>query len=71
MGFSNKFAKLMGHKNGFPQVVSDTQAYKQFGNAVSPLVVESIGAGIVAVLEQRKARLAKKPRKSIKTVNKK
>ncbi len=36
-------ARLMGFPDEFPIVVSDTQAYKQFGNAVSPPVVEAIG----------------------------
>lgn len=36
-------ARLMGFPDELPIVVSDTQAYKQFGNAVCPLVVEAIG----------------------------
>ncbi|CAN5406673.1 DNA (cytosine-5-)-methyltransferase [soil metagenome] len=36
------FPKELGHK--IP--VSDTQAYRQFGNAVCPLVVESIGRAV-------------------------
>ena len=47
MGFQYKYAELFGHEDGFPQVVSDTQAYRQFGNAVVPLVVEAIGTQIV------------------------
>ena len=43
MGFDEKYARLFGHDSGFPQVVSDTQAYRQFGNAVVPHVVEAIG----------------------------
>ena len=41
---------------GFPetllnrQAVSDTQAYKQFGNAVVPKVIESIGKEIIKIL---------------------
>jgi hypothetical protein len=39
---------------GFPDdraiVVSDTQAYRQFGNAVVPSVVEAIGRRIARVL---------------------
>jgi len=42
MGFQRRYASLFGHKSGFPIVVSDTQAYKQFGNAVVPLVVEAV-----------------------------
>ena len=47
MGFDNKYSKLFGHENGFPQVVSDTQAYRQFGNAVVPHVVEAVGEKVV------------------------
>jgi len=45
-----------GRLMGFPaqlvdrQVVSDTQAYKQFGNAVVPAVIEAVARQIVAVL---------------------
>jgi DNA (cytosine-5)-methyltransferase 1 len=43
MGFSKRYAQMLGFRNGeFPQVVSDVQAYKQFGNSVCPLVVEAI-----------------------------
>jgi DNA (cytosine-5)-methyltransferase 1 len=31
-------------------VVSDTQAYRQFGNAVVPKVVEAVGRQVLAVL---------------------
>jgi DNA (cytosine-5)-methyltransferase 1 len=64
MGFNKKLAKFMGHPNGFPQVCSDMQSYKQFGNAVSPLVVAEVGKEILKVLELRKARLASKSGKS-------
>ena len=47
MGFTYDYAELFGHKHGFPQVVSDTQAYKQFGNSVVPKVVEAIASGIL------------------------
>jgi DNA (cytosine-5)-methyltransferase 1 len=50
MGFDTSYSKLFKHKNGFPQVVSDTQAYKQFGNSVVPKVVESIGKKILEIL---------------------
>ena len=52
MGFDKKYSKLFGHEDGFPQVVSDTQAYKQFGNSVVPKVVESVGKNILGVLEK-------------------
>jgi len=47
MGFQDRYAELFGHTEGFPQVVSDTQAYRQFGNAVVPPVVEAVGAQIL------------------------
>jgi DNA (cytosine-5)-methyltransferase 1 len=43
-------AKLMGFPEHLPIVVSDTQAYKQFGNAVVPKVVEAIGQEIMTIL---------------------
>ena len=64
MGFNSRLAKFMGFQQRFPQVCSDMQSYKQFGNAVSPLVVEAIGKQIVKVLELRKVRLATKSQKS-------
>ena len=50
MGFDDKYALSFGHKNGFPQTVSDTQAYKQFGNSVVPLVIEHIMQNIIIEL---------------------
>lgn len=47
MGFDEKYSSLFGHEDGFPQVVSDTQAYRQFGNAVVPHVVEAVGKRVV------------------------
>ena len=52
MGFGKEYSKLFGHEDGFPQVVSDTQAYKQFGNSVVPKVVEAVGKNILSVLEK-------------------
>ena len=52
MGFEDRYAELFGHQDGFPQVVSDTQSYRQFGNAVVPLVVEAIGEKIVHTMSQ-------------------
>lgn len=43
-------ARLMGFIDDLPIVVSDTQAYRQFGNAVVPKVVEAVGKQIVKVL---------------------
>lgn len=42
-------ARLMGYPDDLPIVVSDTQAYKQFGNSVVPAVVESVARQIVKV----------------------
>ena len=47
MGFNNKYARFFGHKKGFPIVVSNSQAYKQFGNAVVPQVIEDIYESIL------------------------
>ena len=58
MGFTKRFAKLSGHKGEFPQVVSDMQAYKQFGNSVSPPVVTAVAKQVVKVLDTRAERLA-------------
>jgi len=57
MGYSSRLAKKMGFKDGFPQVVSDTQTYKQCGNSVCPLVTEQIGKEISRVLRVRQTRL--------------
>lgn len=40
-------ARLMGFPDHLDIVVSDTQAYKQFGNAVVPAVIEDIGSQII------------------------
>lgn len=50
MGFDAKYAQLFGHHDGFPQVVSNTQAYRQFGNAVVPHVVEALGGKVVETM---------------------
>jgi DNA (cytosine-5)-methyltransferase 1 len=42
-------ARLMGFPENLPIVVSDTQAYRQFGNAVVPPIVEAITAEILKV----------------------
>ena len=55
MGFDATWGKKLG--NGFPQVVSDTQAYRQFGNAVCPHVVRAIGSEIGQVLLARRDRI--------------
>ena len=40
----------MGFPDDYPIVVSDTQAYRQFGNAVCPLVVEAVGKEVLEVV---------------------
>jgi DNA (cytosine-5)-methyltransferase 1 len=40
----------MGFPDELPIVVSDTQAYRQFGNAVVPAVAEAVIAKIVEVM---------------------
>lgn len=53
MGFTDSLAHSAGHSAGFPQVVSDMQSYKQFGNSVCPLVVRDIGIEISRILLSR------------------
>ena len=43
-------ARLMGFPDHLPIVVSDTQAYKQFGNAVVPPVAEAVARQLAEVL---------------------
>jgi DNA (cytosine-5)-methyltransferase 1 len=45
----------MGFPECLPIVVSDTQAYKQFGNAVVPPVAEAVARQITKVLRWRVA----------------
>ena len=52
MGFEDEYAELFGHKNGFPQVVSDTQSYRQFGNAVVRKIIGAVGAKIVHTISR-------------------
>jgi DNA (cytosine-5)-methyltransferase 1 len=44
-------ARLMGFDDNFKIVVSDTQAYKQFGNSVVPLVIQDIAKEIIKSLK--------------------
>jgi DNA (cytosine-5)-methyltransferase 1 len=60
MGFNGKLARDYGYAKGFPQVVSDVQAYRQFGNSVCPLVVEEMGKSIAKVFELQKSQLNKR-----------
>ena len=52
MGYTTKYSKLFGHEKEFPIVVSDTQAYKQFGNSVVPPIVEQIAHKIVETMNE-------------------
>ena len=64
MGFTDMVAASVGLSDGFPIVVSDTQAYRQFGNAVVPAAVEAVARQIVKVLAwqlQRAGCLVKRP----------
>ena len=49
-GFDDETASFFGYQSGFPQCVSDTQAYRQYGNAVVPAVIKAIGQNIQSVL---------------------
>jgi len=55
-----------GRLMGFPeelirnQVVSDTRAYKQFGNAVVPLVAHAIAKQIILTMQWRRAEMIQK-----------
>jgi DNA (cytosine-5)-methyltransferase 1 len=46
-------ARLMGFPDDRKIVVSDTQAYRQFGNAVVPTVAKAVGEKIIATLRWR------------------
>lgn len=45
-------ARLMGYPDSFISPVSDTQAYRQFGNSVVVPVVERIAAAVVSALQK-------------------
>lgn len=47
-------ARLMGFPDTFRIVVSDTQAYRQFGNAVAVPVIEAIATKIIPYLKNRR-----------------
>jgi len=49
-------ARLMGFDDSLPIVVSDTQAYRQFGNAIIPPVAEAVAKQVVAVISWKVAR---------------
>jgi DNA (cytosine-5)-methyltransferase 1 len=52
-------ARLMGFPDDFPIVVSDTQAYRQFGNSVAVPVMTAAAALIVDALERHARRKGK------------
>lgn len=54
-------ARLMGFPEGFRIPVSDTQAYKQFGNSVVVPLVEHVAHAVVSAL-RNKTQVAAKPR---------
>ncbi len=50
MGFDAEVARFLGFRDELPIVVSDTQAYRQFGNAVVPAVSTAVARQVVKVL---------------------
>lgn len=52
-------ARLMGYPDSFKIVVSDTQAYKQFGNSVVVPVVEAVGRAVLDALASKANGFAK------------
>ena len=52
MGFPAKYAKYFDRSNGSVQPVSDTQAYRQFGNSVVVPVVTAIAKAMVNKLKE-------------------
>lgn len=60
MGFRPSLALKAKVPGGqFKKVVSDSQAYKQFGNSVCPLIVQDIGEVLASILEARQLRIRK------------
>jgi DNA (cytosine-5)-methyltransferase 1 len=54
--------RLMGYPTHLPQVVSDTQAYRQFGNGVVVPVVKAVAKEVVDALEQMKPAECRQPK---------
>lgn len=50
----NECRKLQGFPSDWKQVVSDTQAYKQFGNAVTVDVAYEVAKGLMKYIEENK-----------------
>ncbi|MFO0150003.1 MAG: DNA cytosine methyltransferase, partial [Microcystis sp.] len=46
-----EWARLQGFPDSFQIVVSDVQAYKQFGNSVAIPVVEAVAKEVIKVLD--------------------
>jgi len=63
-GFDDEIAEHFGHDSEFPLEGSDTQAYKQFGNAVVPAVVAAIGKNIQSVIIENEISLSQSQEKS-------
>ena len=57
MGFDDSWSANSKYRWKFPQVVSDTQAYRQYGNSVCPYVVKAVGKEISRVLLMRAERM--------------
>jgi DNA (cytosine-5)-methyltransferase 1 len=51
MGFTQKYQKYFERKTELAQPVSDTQAYRQFGNSVAVPVVAAIAKVMIKKLE--------------------
>ena len=51
-------ARLMGFPDDFVIPVSDNQAYRQFGNAVVPTVVEKVARELASHISRRKVKLS-------------
>lgn len=53
-------ARIMGFPEEFELVVSDTQAYKQFGNSVCVPLVRDLAMAITSTLEQKRSKESKR-----------
>jgi DNA (cytosine-5)-methyltransferase 1 len=51
-----EWARLQGFPDNFAIPVSDTQAYRQFANAVPVPMVQAVGAAVLAALGHEKGR---------------
>jgi DNA (cytosine-5)-methyltransferase 1 len=47
-----EWARLQGFPDNFRQVVSDAQAYKQFGNSVAVPAIQAMAKQILKTLKQ-------------------